>query len=147
MLTKKDIIVPKIRNALEHIRVKNHEPPYIANYCKEYVQPELQINDIWRIYYFDEDFCKLYNRKKSLRRHAEQLQQYMYQLAMPDRDALEAPINEDIEHIQDSDLEKIDAISTDEQLKDMERYYKFYYSKYNDKIKVSFEFFQGKKMR
>ena len=41
-------VTEKIRNALEHIRLKNFEPPYISFYCKEYVQPELQINDLWR---------------------------------------------------------------------------------------------------
>ena len=47
-LRNRDSTTEKIRNALEHIRQRNFEPPYINFYCKEYVQPELQINDLWR---------------------------------------------------------------------------------------------------
>ena len=47
-LRNREGVTEKIRNALEHIRLKNFEPPYISFYCKEYVQPELQINDLWR---------------------------------------------------------------------------------------------------
>ncbi len=42
----------KIRNALDFIRQGN-EPPFIAFYRKEYVQPELNINDLWRIFSAD----------------------------------------------------------------------------------------------
>jgi len=36
--------------------MRNHhlEVPFIAFYRKEYVQPELNINDLWRVYRFDE---------------------------------------------------------------------------------------------
>ena len=42
----------KIRNALDFIRQGN-EPPFIAFYRKEYVQPELNIDDLWRIFAAD----------------------------------------------------------------------------------------------
>lgn len=46
--------VGKIKRALDFIRNQNFEVPFIAFYRKEYVLPELNINDLWRVYKFDE---------------------------------------------------------------------------------------------
>lgn len=46
--------VPKIKKCLEYIRCEHFEVPFIAFYRKEYTQPELNINDLWKIYKFDE---------------------------------------------------------------------------------------------
>jgi transcription elongation factor SPT6 len=45
--------VVKIRNALDLMRNHHFEVPFIAFYRKEYVHPELNINDLWRVYRFD----------------------------------------------------------------------------------------------
>jgi Helix-turn-helix DNA-binding domain of SPT6 len=47
-------MVPKIKKTLEYMRCENFEVPFIAFYRKEYTHPELNINDLWRIYKFDE---------------------------------------------------------------------------------------------
>jgi transcription elongation factor SPT6 len=36
------------------MRNENFEVPFIAFYRKEYVQPELNLNDLWKVYKFDE---------------------------------------------------------------------------------------------
>lgn len=46
--------VAKIKRALDFIRNQNFEVPFIAFYRKEYVLPELNINDLWKVYKFDE---------------------------------------------------------------------------------------------
>ena len=120
-LRNKEAALEKIRNALEHIRIKNFEAPYINFYCKEYVQPELKINDLWQIYKYDEEWCKLTSRKKALRRLFEQCKEFQlnseeFQAIYKDPDA---QIPEDIRLVENDDLDRIDAISTVEELKDM----------------------------
>jgi transcription elongation factor SPT6 len=44
----------KIREALKFMRNQLFEVPFIAFYRKEYVEPELGINDLWKIYQWDE---------------------------------------------------------------------------------------------
>lgn len=46
--------IGKIKRALDFIRNQNFEVPFIAFYRKEYVLPELNINDLWKVYKFDE---------------------------------------------------------------------------------------------
>ena len=39
--------------------MRNHffEVPFIANYRKEYVKPELDLHDLWKIWLWDEKVC------------------------------------------------------------------------------------------
>lgn len=46
-------MIGKIKKALDFMRNQHFEVPFIAFYRKEYVQPELTINDLWRVYKFD----------------------------------------------------------------------------------------------
>ena len=46
--------IGKIKRALDFIRNQNFEVPFIAFYRKEYVFPELNINDLWKVYKYDE---------------------------------------------------------------------------------------------
>lgn len=45
--------VEKIKKALDFMRNQNFEVPFIAFYRKEYVLPELNINDLWRVFKYD----------------------------------------------------------------------------------------------
>lgn len=45
--------IGKIRKALDFMRNQQLEVPFIAFYRKEYVQPELNINDLWKVYRYD----------------------------------------------------------------------------------------------
>ena len=49
--------MPKIREALNFMRNHSFEVPFIANYRKEYVEPELDIHDLWTIWQSDEKVC------------------------------------------------------------------------------------------
>lgn len=46
--------VPKIKEALNFMRNHSFEVPFIANYRKEYVEPELDLEDLWKIWQSDE---------------------------------------------------------------------------------------------
>jgi transcription elongation factor SPT6 len=46
--------IGKIKKALDLMRNHHLEVPFIAFYRKECVQPELNIDDLWRVYRFDE---------------------------------------------------------------------------------------------
>ena len=59
--------IEKIRKTLDFMRQQFNEVPFIAFYRKEYIRPELQINDLWRVYHFDELWCKLQTRKRNLK--------------------------------------------------------------------------------
>ena len=68
--------VEKIRKALEFMRVHHFEVPFIAFYRKEYVQPDLSVTDLWRVYHFDEKWTQLQTRKANMMRLFEKMQKY-----------------------------------------------------------------------
>lgn len=42
------------------MRNQTLEVPFIAFYRKEYVQPELNINDLWKVYKYDAKVCIIF---------------------------------------------------------------------------------------
>ena len=58
------------------MRQQFNEVPFIAFYRKEYIRPELQINDLWRVYHFDELWCKLQSRKRNLKQLYQNMMAY-----------------------------------------------------------------------
>ena len=114
----------KIKKALDFMRMQFHEVPFIAFYRKEYVSPELEIGDLWRVYKMDELWCKLQSRKRNLRKLAEKMQRYQGDTIMADP---EAPLPAGTKLIGNEDLDKIDAIETFEELKDRDQHFKLYY--------------------
>ncbi len=129
----KDNVIPRMQNALEFMRNNHYEVPYISNKCKEYVEPELKINHLHRVYKFDEEWTKLQSRKKNLLKLFANCKDYQEQKICAD---LEAPMPEDIRIVTSEDLEKIQDIATFEELKDWDELYNFYYSIDRDEIKV-----------
>ena len=73
---KEDPVVEKIKKALDFMRQQFLEVPFIAFYRKEYVLPELKINDLWRVYKMDELYCKLQQRKNMLKKLYTNMQTY-----------------------------------------------------------------------
>ena len=57
-------MVPKIKEALNFMRNHSFEVPYIANYRREYVEPELDVHDLWKIYQWDEKVEREKDEKK-----------------------------------------------------------------------------------
>ncbi len=56
--------MPKIKEALNLMRNHFFEIPYIAKYRPEYVEPELDIHDLWKIFHWDE---KVGGKKSTLK--------------------------------------------------------------------------------
>ena len=71
-----DGTIEKVRKALDFMRQQFNEVPFIAFYRKEYIRPELKINDLWRVYHFDELWCKLQTRKRNLKLLYQNMMQY-----------------------------------------------------------------------
>ena len=65
--------VSKIREALNLMRNQQFEVPFIAFYRKEFIDPELNISDLWRIFQWDEKWMQLRMRKKDLLKLFEQV--------------------------------------------------------------------------
>ncbi|VDM59379.1 unnamed protein product, partial [Angiostrongylus costaricensis] len=55
-----------IKEALNFMRNQLFEVPFIAFYRKELVSSVLSINDLWKVYEWDEKWCHLQNRKKKI---------------------------------------------------------------------------------
>ncbi|ODM97896.1 Transcription elongation factor SPT6 [Orchesella cincta] len=118
-------IIPKIRKALEFMRIQLFEVPFIAFYRKEYVQPDLSINDLWKIYRLDARFCQLKNRKSKLIELFRNMREHQTDLIMAKPDD---PISDSMRLITDEDLERIKSIKSADELKDMYLFFSLYYA-------------------
>ena len=119
-------MVEKIKKALDFMRQQFLEVPFIAFYRKEYVLPELKINDLWRVYKMDELYCKLQQRKNMLKKLYTNMQTYQGEVIMADPDA---PLPEGIKIIDNDDIKKVEEIDSFEELKDYDQYFKLYHSR------------------
>ncbi|EDO33602.1 predicted protein [Nematostella vectensis] len=116
--------VGKIREALNLMRNQFFEVPFIANYRKEYVEPELNIDDLWKVFEWDEKWTQLRTRKQNLHRLFEQMQDYQFNKA---RDDSETPLADDVRILQPEDIDRLDQVQTMEQLKDVYSHFMLYY--------------------
>ncbi len=76
---KPPTVIPRIRDALNFIRNESYEVPFIASYRKEYTQPDLSLEDLWRVYDLDQKYCQLKQRKESLVRLFQRMQKYQFE--------------------------------------------------------------------
>ena len=102
------------------------EVPFIAFYRKEYVSPELKISDLWRVYYLDEKWCQLQQRKRNNKRLLEKMQTYQQDIIMADPDA---PLPEGVKIIDYQDFERLEEVETVEELKDVYDHFMLYHAK------------------
>merc|ERR1719422_2095562 len=123
---QKTATVEKIKKALDFMRQQFLEVPFIAFYRKEYVSPELQITDLWRVYYMDEKWCQLQNRKKNVRRLMERMQSYQGDTLLEDPDA---PLPEGIKLISQEDFDRLEGVETVEELKGVYDYFLLYHAR------------------
>lgn len=56
--TKLPTAIPRIKEALNFMRNYFFEAPFIAIYRREYIEPELDTHDLWKVWHWDE---KVYN--------------------------------------------------------------------------------------
>ncbi|EDW74366.1 uncharacterized protein Dwil_GK21875 [Drosophila willistoni] len=117
--------VLKIKQTLEFIRNQQLEVPFIAFYRKEYIKPELSIEDLWKIYYHDELWCQLYERKRKLKTLFEKMRQFQLETLGADP---EKSIPDDVRLMLDSDFEHLNEVQTVEELKDVHMYFLLNYS-------------------
>ncbi|XP_043252749.1 transcription elongation factor SPT6-like isoform X2 [Colletes gigas] len=117
--------VNKIKKALDFMRNQNFEVPFISFYRKEYVLPELNINDLWKIYKFDTKWCQLKQRKENLLKLFEKMRNFQLDEIMKNPDA---PLPENIRVIKDDDIERLKNVQTFDELNDVYRHFMLYYS-------------------
>lgn len=117
--------IGRIKQALDFIRNQQLEVPFIAFYRKEYVQPELNINDLWKVYKYDAKWCQLLARKKSLLALFEKMRNYIVDRVMKNPDA---PLPEDLRLLKDEDIERLKGVQTQEELKDVHMHFLLYYA-------------------
>ncbi|KAH8236737.1 hypothetical protein KR026_009703 [Drosophila bipectinata] len=117
--------ISKIKQTLDFIRNQHMEVPFIAFYRKEYVKPELNIDDLWQVYYFDGRWCQLIERKRKLKALFEKMRTFQLDTLCAD---LEKPLPDDIRLIQDSDFERLADVQSMEELKDVHVYFLLNYS-------------------
>ncbi|XP_055593404.1 transcription elongation factor SPT6 [Uranotaenia lowii] len=122
---KPESTIPKIKQALDFLRNQNLEVPFIAFYRKEYVQPELNINDLWKVYKFDAKWCQLSARKNNLLKLFENMRNYQLDTLMEKPDA---PIPEDMRIIKDDDVSRLKSAQTPEELKDVHNHFLLYHA-------------------
>jgi len=127
-------IVEKIAKALELMRNLYLEVPFIAFYRKEFIQPDLSINDLWKIYRLDARFCQLCSRKTKLFELFTNMKEYQTDCIMERADE---PISDSMRLISDEDLNRVKSIKSPEELKDMYSLFSLYYSEDAVKMKAA----------
>ncbi|GFR73722.1 transcription elongation factor SPT6 [Elysia marginata] len=112
----------KIKQALGFMRNQRQEVPFIAFYRKEYVEPELNINDLWRVYHWDEKWSQLCTRRSNMTRLFEKMKDYLYeQFSDPEKtQALFRPITQ-------AEIDRVKSVLTPEELRDVYQNFLMYY--------------------
>ncbi|XP_058804062.1 transcription elongation factor SPT6 isoform X2 [Phymastichus coffea] len=117
--------VSKIKKALDFMRNQHFEVPFISFYRKEYVLPELNINDLWKIYKYDAKWCQLRQRKEALLVLFRKMKRYQEDHIMKD---IDAPLPENMRLIEDEDIKQLENVQTTEELNDSYHHFMLYYS-------------------
>ncbi|KAF5296511.1 hypothetical protein FQR65_LT01500 [Abscondita terminalis] len=117
--------IGKIWKALDFMRNQQLEVPFIAFYRKEYVQPELNINDLWKVYKYDAKWCQLKQRKENLISLFEKMRSFQLDELMknPDDD-----IPDHVRVMKDTDIERLKNVQTAEELQDVHNHFILYYA-------------------
>lgn len=121
---------PEIRYALSCIRNEKLEVPFIAAYRREYV-PFISSSfddtkDLWTIYRFDEQWCRLQAGKKSITGLYHDMRAYIEGM----------PHDSRIRPITDLDLQRVNNVSNFYELEDCRLHFKLYYSSLVAEMKI-----------
>lgn len=119
---RSEVIKPEIKYALNCIRNEKLEVSFIAAYRREYI-PSISTNfddtrDLWTIYNFDEQWCKLQAGKKRIAKLYNDVRKYIEKL----------PEDSRIRKVVDSDLERVYHIKDFHELEDCRLHFQLYYS-------------------
>jgi len=125
-----ELIKGEIRYALQCIRNEKLEVPYIAAYRREYV-PSISLSfddtkDLWTIYKYDEQWCRLQSSKKTIANLYHDMAKYL----------LSKPNDSRIRKITDSDHERIHNAKTFHEVEDCRLHFRLYYSQLITEMKL-----------
>uniref|UniRef100_A0A674C8N9 SPT6 homolog, histone chaperone and transcription elongation factor n=1 Tax=Salmo trutta TaxID=8032 RepID=A0A674C8N9_SALTR len=118
--------IQKIKEALNLMRNQHFEVPFIAFYRKEYVEPEFNINDLWKVWQWDEKWTQLKTRKQNLRRLFQKMQGYQFEQISADPDK---PLADGIRPLDTSDLERLKDVQSSDELGDVYNHFLLYYGR------------------
>ncbi|KAK2828241.1 hypothetical protein Q5P01_019275 [Channa striata] len=118
--------IAKIKEALNFMRNQQFEVPFIAFYRKEYVEPELNINDLWKVWQWDEKWTQLKTRKQNLTRLFQKMQSFQFEQISADPDK---PLADGIRPLDTADMERLKDVQTLEELGDVYNHFLLYYGR------------------
>uniref|UniRef100_A0A4W5KQZ0 Transcription elongation factor SPT6 n=1 Tax=Hucho hucho TaxID=62062 RepID=A0A4W5KQZ0_9TELE len=118
--------IAKIKEALNFMRNQHFEVPFIAFYRKEYVEPELNINDLWKVWQWDEKWCQLKSRKQNLTRLFRRMQSHQYEQISADPDK---PLADGIRPLDTADMERLKDVQSIDELSDVYSHFLLYYGR------------------
>lgn len=120
---KQPSAIAKIKKALDFIRNQHLEVPFIAFYRKEYVQPDLKIKDLWKVYKYDAKWCILQSRKRGMVQLFERIRDFQMDRLLKNPDS---PVPSDMRIIKDDDIDRLRCVQTSEELKDVHDHFLLY---------------------
>uniref|UniRef100_A0A8C9VR57 Transcription elongation factor SPT6 n=1 Tax=Scleropages formosus TaxID=113540 RepID=A0A8C9VR57_SCLFO len=118
--------IQKIKEALNFMRNQHFEVPFIAFYRKEYVEPELSINDLWKVWRWDEKWTQLKTRKQNLTRLFQKMQAFQFEQISADPDK---PLADGIRPLDTADMERLKDVQSIEELSDVYNHFLLYYGR------------------
>uniref|UniRef100_A0A667WNW8 SPT6 homolog, histone chaperone and transcription elongation factor n=1 Tax=Myripristis murdjan TaxID=586833 RepID=A0A667WNW8_9TELE len=118
--------IAKIKEALNFMRNQQFEVPFIAFYRKEYVEPELNINDLWKVWQWDEKWTQLKTRKQNLTRLFRKMQSFQFEQISADPDK---PLADGIRPLDTADMERLKDVQTLDELSDVYNHFLLYYGR------------------
>ncbi|XP_071770742.1 transcription elongation factor SPT6-like [Centroberyx gerrardi] len=119
-------MIQKIKEALNFMRNQHFEVPFIAFYRKEYVEPELNINDLWKVWQWDEKWTQLKTRKQNLTRLFQRMQSFQFEQISADPDK---PLSDGIRPLDTADLERLKNVQSSDELSDVYNHFLLYYGR------------------
>lgn len=131
---KSTAVIPEIHYALNCIRNEKLEVPFIASYRREYVQflsnTFEDTKDLWTIYKYDEQWCRLQTSKTSMYNLYNDMRSY---IAIRPHD----PEGPSIRSITPEDLDRVNSVRSLYDLEDCRIHFKLYYSALVPEMKLS----------
>lgn len=129
---KSEVVKPQIKYALNCIRNEKLEVSYIAAYRREYVHSIAtsfdDTKDLWTIYKFDEQWCRLQSSKNSIANLYHQMRSYLST----------KPEDPKVRPITDDDLERVHHVKNFNEMEDCRIHFKLYYTPLVNEMRLHF---------
>ena len=132
---KPDTVLGNISEVLHFMRNDYLEVPFIAYYRKEYYAPELDINDLWLIYKWDEKWCQLKERKRNLVNMYESVASYQVALIARSEDPAAAELPSGHRRVTRRDIGRVQAVESVEEFNDCYLHFQLHYSALMPEVK------------